>query len=359
MKLATFEVDTPVGPARRVGVVDEGQGQEPGRGQGRDEAKDGDGDKEGDDSDTAGGPDGDRLVDVTAAYAAALEAAGEADPVSIAEAHAPADMRSFLARGERAFEAAERALEHVSTTGTERGPTGGRLRFEVGEEGVTLLAPLPRPNSLRDFMAFEEHVRNSLGGDPPDVWYDVPVYYKGNPDSVVGPGAEVAWPSHSERMDYELEIAAIVGRRGRDVPAGEADEYIAGYTIFDDFSARDTQLEEMKGRLGPAKGKDFANALGPYLVTPDDFDLPDARMTAEVNGETWSEGTAGEMHHSFADIVAHVSRDETLHPGDVLGSGTVGGGCGLELGRFLERGDTVRLTVDGLGMLENTVGSEW
>ena len=320
MKLATFEVSTVVGPQRRVGVRDE-------RG---------------------------ALVDVTAAYAAALETAGEADPVAVAEAHAPSEMRSFLGRGERALNAARDALEFTRSADVERGPTGGKLRFEPGED-ARLLAPLPRPNSIRDFMAFEEHVENSLGEDPPDVWYDLPVYYTGNPDSVVGPGEEVVWPDYSSQMDYELEVAAVVGRRGRDIPAEEADSYIAGYTVFNDFSARDTQMREMQGRLGPAKGKDFANALGPYLVTADEFDVADAAMTAEVNGETWSEGTPGEMHHDFADIVAHVSQSETLHPGDVLGSGTVGEGCGLELGQFLESGDTVRLTVEGIGTLENTV----
>lgn len=341
MKLATFAVETPVGPTRRVGVRGEGRGE------------------------SAGG--GGDLVDVTTAYASALEAGGEADPVAIARAHAPPDMLSFLRRGERAWEAARTALEHAGAVvednggggaedGPAVGPNDGRLRFDGQDDEVRLLAPLPRPNSIRDFMAFEEHVRNSLGEDPPQVWYDVPVYYKGNPDSVVGPSADVAWPSHSNQLDYELEVAAVVGREGRDIPAAEADEYIAGYTIFNDFSARDTQLQEMQGRLGPAKGKDFANALGPYLVTPDEFDLETATMTAEVNGETWSEGVAGEMYHSFADIVEHVSQDETLYPGDVLGSGTVGEGCGLELGRFLEKGDTVRLHIDGLGALENTVG---
>lgn len=321
MKLATFEVETAVGPRRRVGVLD-GHGA---------------------------------LVDVTAAYAASLESTGEADPVSVAEAHAPPEMRSFLARGERAINAARDALEFVRSSDADRGPTGGRLRFDEDADGVRLLAPLPRPNSIRDFMAFEEHVKNSLGEEPPDVWYDVPVYYKGNPDTVVGPDAEVEWPDYSNRMDYELEIAAVIGKRGSDVPVEEAEEHIAGYTVFNDFSARDTQMREMQGRLGPAKGKDFANALGPYLVTADEFDLAGASMTAAVDGETWSEGTPGEMHHSFADIVAHVSQSEPLQPGDVLGSGTVGEGCGLELGRFLESGDTVALTVEGIGTLENTV----
>ncbi|MEF8913161.1 fumarylacetoacetate hydrolase family protein [Natronomonas sp.] len=319
MKLATFEVETPVGPQHRVGVRDE-HGS---------------------------------LVDVTTAYAGMLEENGEGDPVAVAETHAPPEMNAFLSRGERAMNAAKDALDFARRTDDERGPTGGRLRFERNE--VRLRAPIPQPNSLRDFMAFEEHVRNSLGGDPPDVWYEMPVYYKGNADTIVGPGDEVPWPDYSEQADYELEIAAVIGKGGENIDAEEADDYIAGYTILDDFSARDIQLEEMAGRLGPAKGKDFASALGPYLVTPDEFDPETAEMTAEVNGETWSEGVAGEMYHSFGDIIEHVSQDEPLHPGDVLGSGTVGEGCGLELGQFLESGDTIRLTVDGLGTLENTI----
>ncbi|ELY93607.1 fumarylacetoacetate hydrolase [Natrialba taiwanensis DSM 12281] len=134
-----------------------------------------------------------------------------------------------------------------------------------------------------------------------------------------------------------------------------AAEYIAGYTIFNDFSARDIQGEEMNGRLGPAKGKDFANGLGPYLVPAADIDVLEAPMTARVDGEVWSDGTVDEMYHTFADIVEHVSQSETLFPGDVIGSGTVGEGCGLELGRWLEDGDTVALEIEGIGVLEHTV----
>lgn len=320
MKLATFEVETPIGARRRVGVVDDGE-----------------------------------LIDVNTAYAAALEAAGEADPVAIANAHTPPEMVSFLERGERAFAGANEALEYARESDEARGPNGGRLRFEEDENGVRLLAPVPRPNSLRDFMVFEEHVKNALGEEPPDVWYEMPVYYKGNPDSVIGPDTTVEWPAYSDLMDYELELAVVIGKRGTDIPAEEASAYIAGYTIFNDFSARDIQGQEMQARLGPAKGKDFANALGPYLVTADAFDPETATMRAEVNGETWSAGTPGEMYHSFADIIEHVSQSEMLHPGDVLGSGTVGEGCGLELGKFLDSGDTVRLHVEGIGTLENTV----
>jgi len=324
VKLATFEVGTPVGSERRVGVVtDEG------------------------------------LVDVTAAYAASLAADGESAPQAVAEAHAPPDTLDFLGRGERALEAARRAVDYVGGGNEAVGDTGRpgrRLVFDADD--VHLLPPLPRPNTVRDFMVFEEHVRNTTGEEPPDVWYDRPVYYKGNPnpDVTFGHGDAVPWPDYSDSLDYELEVAAVVGRKGRDIPAEEAEEYIAGYTVFNDFSARDTQLEEMAGRLGPAKGKDFANAYGPYLVTPDEFEVEDALMTAKVNGETWSEGEAGEMHHSFAEIVEYVSQEEALYPGDVLGSGTVGGGCGLEQGKFLDEGDTVELHVEGIGTLENTVG---
>ena len=324
MKLATFEVETETGSVRRVGV----------------ERDDG------------------ALVDITEAYAGALVEEGENDPAEVAKTHAPADMVSFLQRGNRAFDAAREALSHAENAEEgERGPTGGRLVFDPEDDDVDLLPPLPRPNTVRDFMVFEEHVKNSMGDDPPDVWYDIPIYYKGNPnpDVTYGPGDDVPWPSYSNQLDYELEVAAVIGKKGRQIPAEEAEDYIAGYTVFNDFSARDKQLEEMGGRLGPAKGKDFANSFGPYLVTPDSFEVTEASMTAEVNGETWSEGVAGEMYHSFGDIIEYVSQNETLYPGDVLGSGTVGEGCGLELGKFLEKGDTVTLHIEGIGRLENTV----
>lgn len=319
MKFATFEVQTPLGPKRRLGIA------------------------------TDSG-----IVDVTTGYACVLEEQGEAAPVEIAEAIAPPEMLAFLRRGERAIEAAREVVSFVtSEVDDRRGPNGARLVFDPEE--VQLLSPLPRPNSLRDCMAFEEHVENSLGDDISDVWYDMPIYYKGSPNSVVGTGAEIEWPSYTDQLDYELELAAVIGRRGSDIPVEEAESHIAGYTIFNDFSARDIQLREMQGNLGPAKGKDFANALGPYLVTPDEFDIDNAAMTATVDDETWSEGTPGAMQHSFAEIIAHISKSETIHPGDVIGSGTVGEGCGLELGRFLESGNRVALSVEGIGTLENQV----
>ncbi|HET7324997.1 MAG TPA: fumarylacetoacetate hydrolase family protein [Halococcus sp.] len=317
MKLTTFEVRTPFGPKHRIGIQ----------------------------SDVG-------LIDVTTGYACVLSERDEATPLELAEAIVPPEMCAFLERGERAIEAAQEVVSFVASEDA-YGPNGARVVFDPEE--VQLLSPLPRPNSLRDCMAFEEHVENSMGDDIPDVWYELPVYYKGNPDSVVGTGETVEWPSYSDRMDYELELAAVIGREGRDIPVTKAESYIAGYTIFNDFSARDIQLHEMQGNLGPAKGKDFANALGPYLVTPDEFDIEDATMTAIIDGETWSEGTPGAMQHSFAEIIAHISQSETLHPGDVIGSGTVGKGCGLELGRFLDSGNRVSLSVEGIGTLENQV----
>ncbi|ELY41826.1 fumarylacetoacetate hydrolase family protein [Natronorubrum tibetense] len=329
MKLATFEVKTAVGPVERIGAVAETA----------------------EDEDTSAGQA--TLVDLTAAYGAALEAEGEPEPADLARARVPPEMIAFLERGDRAIDDARDALEYAAETDAKRGPGGAIIRYEPGE--YDLLAPLPRPNSLRDFMAIEEHVQNSMDGEIDDVWYELPVYYKGNADSVVAPGETIQWPAYSSIMDYELEIAAVIGKRGRDIPADEAEEYIAGYTVFNDFSARDIQGREMKGRLGPAKGKDFANGLGPYFVPADDIDVLEAPMTARIDGEVWSEGTVDEMYHSFADIIEHVSQSETLHPGDVIGSGTVGEGCGLELGKWLEDGSTVELEIEGIGTLEHTV----
>ena len=241
-------------------------------------------------------------------------------------------------------------------------------------QDVKLLAPLPRPPRIRDFLCFELHVRQSranrylfgMGAERLDpekvdiakVWYERPVYYKGNPFSVVGHEAEVRWPSYSRIIDYELEIGLVVGRAGRNLPREKALEHVFGYTVFNDFSARDEQYIEMQGGLGPAKGKDFdtGNAFGPWITTADEIGDPQAlRMQARVNGETWSDGTSRTMKHGFADIVAYASLEETLVPGEILGSGTVGGGCGNELGRFLKHGDVVELEVSRIGTLRNRI----
>ena len=226
-----------------------------------------------------------------------------------------------------------------------------------GLDEVVFLPPV-EATSLRDFIAFEEHirvVRGRRGGDIPPAWYKMPVYYKGNYRSLLGHEQLLTWPRYSHRMDYELELACVIGKAGIDLNEDGAGAYIGGYTVMNDWSARDIQMEEMSVGLGPAKGKDFATSLGPWLVTPDEFNPADARMTARINGETWSDGNIGQIHWSFPQMIAHASMDETLYPGDLLGSGTVGGGCGLELDRWLQAGDVVELEVEGIGTLRNRV----
>ena len=239
---------------------------------------------------------------------------------------------------------------------------------------VKLLAPIPRPPRLRDFLCFELHVRQSRANrylfgigterldpakvDIAKVWYERPVYYKGNTFSVVGHDAEVHWPAYSRVIDYELEIGLVIGRGGKNIARQDALSHVFGYTVFNDFSARDEQYIEMQGLLGPSKGKDFdtGNAFGPFITTADEIGDPqNLRMQARVNGETWSDGNSRDMKHGFADIVAYASLEETLYPGEILGSGTVGGGCGNELGRFMKHGDVIELEVGGIGVLRNRI----
>jgi 2-keto-4-pentenoate hydratase/2-oxohepta-3-ene-1,7-dioic acid hydratase in catechol pathway len=235
--------------------------------------------------------------------------------------------------------------------------------FTRGEEvrpRPRLLAPL-RPRSLRDFLAFEGHLKGAyagLGRDIPREWYELPAYYKGLPDTVVGPDAELPWPAFTDRLDHELELAAVIGHRVRDVDGPRATECIFGYTIWNDLSARDVQRREMPIGLGPSKAKDWdgSNVLGPCLVTADEFDPSSARMSVSVNGELWAAGSSAEMHYSFSDMIAYASRAQTLYPGEVIGSGTVTGGSGMELDRWLRAGDVLELEIAGIGILRNTIG---
>jgi 2-keto-4-pentenoate hydratase/2-oxohepta-3-ene-1,7-dioic acid hydratase in catechol pathway len=255
---------------------------------------------------------------------------------------------------------------------------------------VKLAAALPEPRQMRDFLCFEKHFRQARANrylfsgantapaagassvpfgtadserDPakveiPAIWYQEPIYYKCNRFSVIGTGIDIVNPAYCKMLDYELEFAVILGTGGKNIRKEDARSHIFGYCIFNDVSARDQQMREMSGSLGPSKGKDFdtGNVIGPWLVTADEVPDPyNLVMVARVNGEEWSRGNSGEMYHKFEDVLAHVSRDETLHAGEFFGSGTVGNGCGLELGRFLKHGDVVELEVQGLGVLKNRV----
>lgn len=233
---------------------------------------------------------------------------------------------------------------------------------------VVLKAPIPNPPSVRDFMAFEEHLVNAgkqTGLTVAREWYEIPAFYFSNHLVISGTDEQVERPPKCLALDYELEIACVIGKEGKDIKAEDADEYIFGYTIFNDWSARDLQMKEMKIGLGPAKGKDFATSIGPYIVTKDDLeeyrerDRYNLNMTAKVNGEVLSRGNAKNMYYSFGQMIERASAGVKLYPGDVIGSGTVGTGCILELGtevhRWLEPGDEIELEITGLGSLRNTI----
>jgi fumarylacetoacetate (FAA) hydrolase len=238
------------------------------------------------------------------------------------------------------------------------------------ESDVELMAPVPDPQSFRDFYAFEQHVRSARklrGLDMHPDWFKIPIFYFSNPVAMFGHGSSINYPKGTEELDFELEFAVILANGGSDISAETAGNYIAGYTICNDWSARDLQREEMAMSLGPAKGKDFATSFGPYMVTPDE--LEDAwdeqgklhlRMTCHINDELISDGNTNDLYHPFEKMIERASMNTKLLPGEYLGSGTVGTGCILELrpentGGWIKKGDVVRLEVEKLGVLENKI----
>src|SRR6266704_1295980 len=240
---------------------------------------------------------------------------------------------------------------------------------------VALCSPIPEPPSVRDFYAFEQHVKSArakrgLGMIP--EWYEVPIFYFTNNSEIYGHDEEVPYPVGSEELDIELEIACVIGREGKNIPVEDADSYIVGYTIMNDWSARDFQRRDMKLNIWPGKGKDFATSLGPWLVTPDEL-APyrigaglapaqgryDMTMLARVNGKEISRGKFSDIYYSFPQMIAWASQNARLRVGDVLGSGTVGTGCLLELGTevqpWFQRGDEIELEIEGIGVLRNRI----
>ncbi len=248
---------------------------------------------------------------------------------------------------------------------------------------LVLLSPIPEPPSVRDFYAFEQHVKSARAkrgvGMIPE-WYEIPTFYFTNNSEIYGHDQEVPYPVGSNELDIELEIACVIGREGKDIPVEEAANYIAGYTIMNDWSARDFQRKDMKLNLGPGKGKDFATSLGPWIVTPDELEprrihsssglaTPreadpanvryDMTMLARVNGKEISRGNFKDIYYSFPQMIAYASRNARLRVGDVIGSGTVGTGCLLEIGTevhpWFQRGDVIELEIEGIGVLRNRI----
>lgn len=315
-----------------------------------------------------------KLVTFQTAGAPRLGAMMQDEAVLDLTATAPQDPRfaslqALIEAGERTWDQARELI------------AGGSAGPVLARSDVRLLAPLPQPVRLRDCSLFLEHMEKALlrmartlaeaQPDPEAAYremlasgrYDLKpifreqvLYYNANHLAVIAPEADLAWPSKSDWMDYELEWACVIGRGGSDISAADARSHIFGYTIFNDWSARDIQIPIMDAQLGPGEGKDFANGLGPCVATVDEFADPYAlTMTARVNGEEWSRGSTGSMQHSFEDAIVQFAREKQIHPGEVIGSGTVLSGCGFELGRRLAAGDLVELEIDGIGVLRNRI----
>jgi len=326
MRLVTFELITPLGPARRTGAMD----------------------------------GADHVVDLSLARAGLQAAKGRPRHRALAAAEVPSDMLELLEGGEYTMECAREALDHIAQSGDDS-LDGAAIRHALTD--VRLLAPLPRPNSLRDFLVFEAHLRNIyrlLGREDqfPPEWYNLPAHYKGNPDAIYGPEDVVPYPGYTDKLDYELEICAVVGKRGRRVKEADAGAYIAGYTLYNDWSARDIQMRESSVGIGPGIGKDMASSIGPTIATPDEFSREHSKLEARIDGETWSTGTLADMHFSFEQIIEFVSQEADVVPGDLLGSGTIGMGCGFERDRYLTPGMTIELEAEGIGLLRNVLGEK-
>lgn len=342
MKLATFQIETPIGPFDRFGLVR----------------------LDGNDVIAAAREAAGWVIDANAAFAAFARDQGRPNPTARANALVPTDLKSCvelhgpslepLVELEAWLDRRWDAIANVDLSG----PRGEVIAHRLGN--VTLRPPIQVP-VLRDFAAFEDHLQvtfGKMGLKIPPEWYERPIAFKGNPTALFGHDAPVRWPRYTKKLDYEIELAAVIGGPARDIGVDQAADYILGYTILNDYSARDTQRGEMAMSTGPFKGKDFAWALGPWIVTPDEFgEVASTKMRVTVNGEIWAESTPGAMQWSFPEMISYTSQDETLNIGDVLGSGTVNNGCGFEIDRWLSQGDIVEIEAAKIGVLRNSIAA--
>jgi 2-keto-4-pentenoate hydratase/2-oxohepta-3-ene-1,7-dioic acid hydratase in catechol pathway len=279
------------------------------------------------------------------------------------------NMLALIDSGPKGLENARRLVERY----------GQDESLSVELDRVRLLSPVPRPRQIRDAMTFPGHIRQAGAGmrrlasrlngqtpsaadkplaEVPDHHLNQPVVYFSNRMNVVGHDAVIRWPAYSSVIDFEVEFGIFIGRDGTNIAAGKARSHIFGYSVFNDFSARDTQIVEARGGMGPGKAKSFdgANAIGPWIVTADEIPNPyGLKMAARVNGETWTSGDSSDMLHHFEDIIAFITRDESIVAGEFIGSGTMSSGCGLELDRYLNDGDVIEIDVEQIGILRNRI----
>ena len=267
------------------------------------------------------------------------------------------EMVAFFESGEAGKSNAQRALD-VARTHRDIGnrlidSEGAPVVHDLGD--VRLLAPVPRPRRVRDYLTYRDHATGG-GLSIPPAFEAMPICYQCNIESIVGPGEPLLWPSFTDQLDFELELGFFASEGGRNLTPDEAQKRIAGVTIFNDVSARDIQVFEMSLTIGPSKGKDFCTAMGPCVLTMDEVDEWSVEMSATVNGELWASGTTAGRQFSFAEVLAWASLDEDVYPGEFFAVGTVGGGCGYELDRWIQPGDVVELEASGIGVLRNPVG---
>lgn len=273
----------------------------------------------------------------------------------------PTKLSQLLQTSDDPFEQLEKGLGlylFFQKIGIDKTQNGLQLASDVHPDEFD--KPIDQIPTYRDFYAHEKHVKKGFEKrkEPiPEAWYEMPVYYKGNTHSFFGPKDPIVWPEYTKILDYELELGCVLSKDGKDIPVAHANDYIFGFTVLNDVSARDIQKKEMAVRLGPSKGKDFCSIIGPVITTYDEFNFqePNLLMTAKVNGELWSKGYSGDSNFTWPEMISFASQGEFLRAGDLLGSGTVGTGCGLELDRWIQPNDVVELEIESIGVIKNKV----
>lgn len=328
MKLYTYEVATCIGRFERIGAEQSG-----------------------------------KLVDLNLACTAYLAETQDPNPYASAAFYIPPHMVKFFEGGEKSQKMAKESLDFVKTKlqnqGKLDGPNGEQVIYSFGE--VKLKAPVPRPNIVWDCLVFLEHFKTrweKKGWAIPDVFYKYPCYATQSGAVVAGTGDPIWMPRYTKQLDFELEMGLYIGKKGIDILEEEAEQYIAGFTVFNDVSARDVQSEEGGMRMGPAKGKNFEHGsiMGPCLVTPDEFDYNNAKMIVRINGQFLAEDNSKDMYHKFPKIIARISEEEYLYPGDFIASGTCPHGTVNEtIKRWLQAGDVLELEIEGIGKICNEV----
>ncbi len=305
------------------------------------------------------------IIDVNLLWKAHYELKDYFNPADKAYQVAPYTLSKLIKNNDQAIRFLKESLDlfkDLSQKGILHTKDKGYFSFDLQDDkSVSLGKAIDSINCYRDFYIHEKHVKKGFEKrkEPvPQAWYEMPVYYKGPTTGFIGHDEIIPWPSYTQKLDYELELGCIIGKKGKNISKEKAAEHIFGFTIFNDISARDIQKKEMSVRLGPSKGKDFCSVVGPVIVTADEIGAePNLTMKAFINDELWSEGQSGDGNYTWAEMIEFASKEEYLLPTDFLGSGTVGTGCGLEIDKWIQPGDLIKFEIEKLGTLKNIIGT--